>query len=171
VYNNNQMVFRPRFERVWFFYILSIVMALCEILIIPRLISSPASILIKSIVILIAFWCLFFGVYFLVFPIVLRLKVSSWGIIYTQPLYSVSCEWKNLSGILINPDELYIFYDQQALVKAGYIQRMLIGQRRIPLHLFIRKFYKAQDWQKDLILLELQKHIPNFANEIANKLS
>jgi hypothetical protein len=169
--NNHQMVFRSRFEKIWLFYLLSIIIALGEFMFISGLISSPTSIVTKLTVTLIAFYCLFIGVYCLAFPIVLRLKLFSWGIIYTQPLYSVSCEWKNLSGIYLTPDELYIFYNQQALGKASYIKRMLIGQRRIPLHLFVRKFYKAENWQKDQILVELQRHIPNFADEIANKLS
>jgi hypothetical protein len=167
---NYQMLFRSRFEKVWLFYMLSIIIASGEVMFISGLISSPASIVTKIIVTLIAFFCLVLGVYCLIFPIVLRLKFFSWGIIYTQPLYSVSCEWKNLSGIYLTPDELYIFYDQQVLEKASYIQKAFIGQRRIPLHLFVHKFYKAENWKKDQILLEMQKHIPNFAEELASKL-
>jgi hypothetical protein len=99
------------------------------------------------------------------------LVISNNGISYLQPLYFVFCEWENLSGLRITGNRLSLTFTDHAKLNDSIIEKVFIGRRWIPLEIFVEKFDKIDNWIVDPVLQELQKYIPNLADEVKKIIS
>lgn len=164
-------IFRPQVKKMGIYFLGSFIMLLGEAMLIWVLLSTKVTAEMKFFLCIFFFLCLFYCVYFFLFPLSTCLGISESGITFSQPLYLVFCEWKNLSGIRFTKDCLYINFNKSAKVNNSIVEKILIGRQRIPLEIFVNNFNKIDDWSTEPLLLELQKYIPNLADEVKKIIS
>lgn len=160
------MIYKPQVKKMGIYFLGSCIMLLGEVMLLWVLLSSKVAIEMKLFLSIFFFLCLFYCIYFFIFPLITRLGISKNGITYSQPLFIVFCEWKNLTGMRFTKDRLFITFNERAKVNNNIIEKILIGRQRIPLEIFVNNFNKIDDWSTDPVLLELQKYIPNLADEV-----
>lgn len=137
-----------------------------EVMLVWILFSPRVSLEMKLFLGVFTLLCLFYGVYFFAFPLFTRLEVSDSGVSYFQPLYSVFCEWKDLSGLRITQDHLYLAFNDNAKVNGSILEKIFVGRQSVPLEIFVNRFDELENWFREPVLLELQKYIPNLADEV-----
>jgi len=96
------------------------------------------------------------------------LIVSNLGIKYSEPYFSVTCDWNDITGIVYTNTHLELMYNKNARINQFTIIKKLSSTKNVPLHNFIKEFRKKENWQTDPLLLSIEKHIPNISNEILN---
>jgi len=158
--------FKPQIKKMGIYFLVSCMMLLGDVMLVWILFSPKVSLEMKLLLGVFSLLCLFYGFYFFAFPLFTRLEISNSGVSYFQPLYSVFCEWKDLSGVRFTKDHLYLTFSEHVKVNDSIFERILIGRRRIPLEIFVNRFTELENWLREPILLELQKYIPNLADEV-----
>lgn len=158
--------YKPQIKKMGIYFLGSCIMLFGEVMLVWILFSPRVSLEMKLFLGVFTLLCLFYGVYFFAFPLFTRLEVSDSGVSYFQPLYSVFCEWKDLSGVIFTKDHLFLTFSKHVKVNDSIFARILIGRRRIPLEIFVNRFNELENWLREPVLLELQKYIPNLAEEV-----
>lgn len=162
--NVNERIYHVNPKKVWKHFISLLIMFLGFTMFTWAMISSENSFWVDLILFIFAFLCLFYSCYLLVFLITTKLIISERGFSYSQPMYSVSSDWKHVKVRYLK-DTLYLLPDEE-FTKTNFsvIEKVFINQQNIWLNYFIDKFDNYKYWQEDPILIELQKYIPYLAD-------
>lgn len=101
------------------------------------------------------------GIYHITFAINSSISITETGIYYQKPFFSVYCQWK-CTKIGYTENDIYIFFDETAIVHRHLLERFPYGHRsfEIPLHLFIKNWQNDASWKNEKILILLNLVYP-----------
>jgi hypothetical protein len=126
-------------------------------------VNDHVPLIIKIAAVVATIFFILFALYAALYPPTSILKISKAGIFYSNIGYSLFCEWKNINSIGSSSTHLLIQCDHDVEVKRSFIFRMFNRKSKpdiIPLSEFVNNWRKLKDWQKDPVLLEIQKKLP-----------
>ncbi len=122
-----------------------------------------------GIKILLFLFCILWAIYllfFVLYPLLSELIISDSGITYSQPFFSVFCDWNSITEVIYTQNHLELIFNQNAKVKDIFIVNKIIPQKNIPLHFFVNEFTRKENWTTEIVLVTLKKYLPDIAENI-----
>lgn len=114
------------------------------------------------------------GGYYLVFSFLnqfmTHLTISKPGIRYSQPFFSVFCEWRDIIGFRYTNATLELIFNENAVIKQTFFSKIFTSPKTILLHFFVKEFDKKEDWESEPVLLEIRKYLPKITGEYIKKI-
>ena len=166
-----QSSFTPKIKKC-FLYLSYGSITLLGMLVLLWIIASPeVPIILKGVLGLFVFLCLFYSFYFLSYPFMAKIEFSSQGITYSQPLCFTFCNWNEVSRLFFTKDQIHLLYNDAVLKRQHPLYRILIAQSTIPIHFFAERFDRPVDWENNQLLIQLSNHYPDLVREVIEKLS
>lgn len=94
------------------------------------------------------FFCILWAIYLfnlLLYPFLTELAISDTGITYSQPFFSVFCDWGSITEVIYTTKHLELIYNQNARVKDIFIVKNIIPQKKYTTSLFRKRVYSKEE--------------------------
>ena len=158
--------FKPTIRSITNKVLSSLFMLLGVSLTIWFLIIPDIHIVIKVILFLFCILWATYLIFFVLYPFLSELTISDSGISYSQPFFSVFCDWNSIAEVIYTPQRLELIFNQNATVKDIFLIKKIIPQKNIPLHFFVNEFTRKENWTSEKVLVSIKKYLPNVAENI-----
>lgn len=114
----------------------------------------------KLFMVVFSLCCQYFTVYLIKFAFTAKLTISETGLCFRAPFTTTMCKWKDFNQTVMNGYGFDLISTDKAVITHTILSKSYTGKKGIiPIHRFVTKWKKEEDWKKDPLLLLISERL------------